>query len=341
MTRFRLLECLLIDNGCWKQYHNAEILPTGITVHSTDLAGSVLRRYVQPAAGQNFGLKDGDEEITADKMLQILGKNIYGNSWNRSGADVAPHAAIGKLADGTYAVCKTLDYTQPCWGAAFGPNGSYDGRVIVNGKKIPGGPLNVQFEMIEDGSAGNKEHCQMMYALAVEFCVYLCKLFPSIQIENIISHKEAHARGRGSAHGDPESYWKRCGTSYTMDGFRADVRKRLEQEEEINMTKQELDELLKQTKDDAKQEALAELRKEFTELWQKNYLAEMDSLSDNASGGWSEDARKWAVDNGIIKGVGQLPDGAPNYAWRMPLTREMYVTTEYRQHLAEEAESEG
>lgn len=267
MTNFRLLECLLVENGCYKQYHNNYILPTGITVHSTDLAGAVLKRYVQPVEGQSFGLKDGDRTVSANEMFSILGKNIYGNSWNRSGADVAPHAAIGKLADGSYAVVKTLEYTQPCWGAAFGPNGSYDGRIKVNGAKIAGGPLNVQFEMIEDGSAGDKNHCKAMYELAVDFCVYLCRLFPSIKIENIISHKEAHARGRGSNHGDPESYWKRCGMSYTMDGFRAEVKNRLE-DVLSDMTKAEFDAVLKERDEklEAKLEQICEkLSREYGE----------------------------------------------------------------------------
>ena len=270
MTNFRLLECLLVENGCYKQYHNCHILPTGITVHSTDLAGSVLKRYVQPVAGQTIGLKDGDRVVSAEEMFSILGKNVYGNSWNRSGADVCPHAAIGKLADGSYAVAKTLDFTQPCWGAAFGPNGSYDGRIIVNGAKIAGGPLNVQFEMIEDGSAGNKDHCKAMYELAVDFCVYLCRQFPSIKIENIISHKEAHARGRGSNHGDPESYWKRCGMPYTMAGFRAEVKNRLE-DVLSDMTKAEFEAVLKERDEklEAKLEAICDkLSREYGESLQ-------------------------------------------------------------------------
>lgn len=226
---FRLLECLLIDNDCYRKYHNDHITPSGITVHSTDKAGGILRRFVQPAAGQTTGLKDGDKAVTAAQMLSILGTNPNGNSWNRPGVEKACHAMIGKCADGSYAVCKTLDYTQPCWAGAFGSNGSYDGRVKVNGKNVAGGPLNIQFEMIEDGDSPSKAHCKALYELAVDYCAYLCLLFPTIKLENIVSHKEAHDRGRASNHGDPENYWKRCGMSYTMAGFRADVKAKLEQ----------------------------------------------------------------------------------------------------------------
>ena len=226
----RLLECLLVNNPCYKRYHTSVIVPEGIIVHSTDMAGGVLKRYVQPASGQTVGLKDGDKSVTAAKMLEILGTNIYGNSWNRSDAQGAVHAAIGKCADNSYAVVKTLDFTQPCWGVAWGAKGTYDGRKKTSSGVIASAPLYVQFEMVEDGKNPSTDHCKKLYNNAVDFCVYLCKLFPTIKIENIISHKEANARGYGSAHGDPEYYWQRVGVSYTMNGFRNAVKKKLEEE---------------------------------------------------------------------------------------------------------------
>ena len=226
----RMLECILIANDCYKKYHDSIITPTGITVHSTDAAGKVLKRFVQPATGQAFGLKDGGFDVTAAEMLQILGTNVYGNSWNRPGVQKAVHAMLGQIADGSYAVCKTLDYKNPCWAGAFGSRGSYDGRIKVDGQTVAGGTLNIQFEMIESPAGDNdKTHCRKLYELAVEFCVYLCVMFPTIKVNNIVSHKEANKRGYASAHGDPESYWSRCGMSYTMDGFRADVAEALEQ----------------------------------------------------------------------------------------------------------------
>ena len=228
----RQLECLLVNNECYQLYHDDYLIPEGIIVHSSDKAGGVLKRYVQPAAGQTKGLKDGEKTVTAAEMQRILGTNIYGNSWNRPACYGAPHAAIGKLADGSYAVCKTLDYTQPCWGVAFGSKGSYDGRIFVNGKKVAGGHLYIQFEMIEDGNSPSKSHAKALYDNAVEFSAYLCEMFPTIKNENIISHKEANARGYGSAHGDPEAYWKRAGVDYTMAKFRADVKAKLAEDEQ-------------------------------------------------------------------------------------------------------------
>lgn len=318
----RLIECLLIDNDCYKKYHNDSITPTRIVVHSTGVAGGVLKRFVQPADGQTYGLKDGDKIVTAKQMTGILGKNSNENSWNRPGVEKCVHAFLGKCADGSYAACKTLEYTQPCWGAAFGVNGSFDGRQIVNGRKIVGGELGVQFEMIEDGSSPSKAHCKKLYGLAVDYCVYLCKLFPSIDPDKIVSHKEAHDLGYASNHGDPENYWRRCGVNYTMNGFRADVKARLESQEDIDMTEEQLEQFVNGIIDER-----------FPGLWDQAYQRKMASLSDNDCGSWSRDARAWAIEKGIISGVGTLPDGTTNYAWQQPLTREQYVQIEYKQAL--------
>ena len=227
----RYLECQLVKNECYQQYHDDYLIPEGIIIHSTDKAGGELKRFVQPAVGQTKGLRDGDRTVTAAEMLRILGTNVNNNSWNRPNCYGAVHAAIGKAADGSYAVCKTLDYTQPCWGVAFGSKGSYDGRIIVNGKKVAGGHLYIQFEMIEDGNNPSKAQAKALYDNAVEFAAYLREMFPTIKIEDIISHKEANARGYGSAHGDPEAYWKRAGVDYTMAKFRDAVKAKLEEEQ--------------------------------------------------------------------------------------------------------------
>lgn len=81
------------------------------------------------------------------------------------------------------------------------------------------------------------------------------------------------------------------------------------------------------------------LDQQFHERWLREYNAKMKELSDNDSGKWSEDARQWAIDNGLIKGVGTFPDGTTNYAWQQPLTREQYATVEYRQAMREDGET--
>lgn len=220
------LECLLIENDCWKKYSGVAFEPTGIVVHSTDPASKVISRFVQPAPNQMYGMTINGENATADEMLAVLGKNKYSNDWNRSGKEVAVHAFVGELANGSLAVCQTLDWTMPCWGAGSGKNGSYNG--CYNGK--PKEPLYIQFEMIEDEkTATDHTYCKNVTDLAIELCADLMKLFPTIKLENVVSHKEAHARGYATDHGDPESWWKRHSTGMDMATFRGKVQDKLNQ----------------------------------------------------------------------------------------------------------------
>lgn len=64
--------------------------------------------------------------------------------------------------------------------------------------------------------------------------------------------------------------------------------------------------------------------------WQAQFEAMRKELQDNEASAWSKEARDWAVDNGIINGIGTLPDGTTNYAWEDFLTREQMVTILYR-----------
>lgn len=71
--------------------------------------------------------------------------------------------------------------------------------------------------------------CRRAYEAAVELFADLCRKYSLDPMKSgvIVSHKEGHARGIASNHGDPEHYWKGCGMSYTMDGFRKAVKQKL------------------------------------------------------------------------------------------------------------------
>ena len=269
---FRWLKCILVGNDCYKKYKNVKFRPVGVVVHSTAPAGRVISRFVQPASGQTDGMEIDGQAVNADQMLAVLGKNRYANDWNRSGREAAVHAFIGTIADGTYAVCQALPYTMPCWGAGSGKNGSYNGCY----KGEPAEPLYIQFEMIEDSKA-SAEHCKALYDVAVEFVANLMLQYPTIAIGNVVSHKEAHGRGCATDHGDPENYWKKAGTGFTMAGFRAAV--------------------------DARLDAL----KKAAEPAQPKH-----PFTDVPDAAWYSDAVQWAYENGIVKGVKPTlfkPDG--------------------------------
>lgn len=63
----------------------------------------------------------------------------------------------------------------------------------------------------------------------------------------------------------------------------------------------------------------------FKELWDEMRIG----LQDNDSGTWSEKARQWAIETGLIVGGGDN-NGQPNYMWADMLTREQAITLFYR-----------
>ena len=86
-----LKECLLIENDVYKQgIPITGGIPDGIVVHSTGCNNPNLCRYVNPVPSQSYY-----NEVIAD-----VGKNPYGNSWNKSGVGACVHAMIGLNASG-------------------------------------------------------------------------------------------------------------------------------------------------------------------------------------------------------------------------------------------------
>ena len=71
-----------------------------------------------------------------------------------------------------------------------------------------------------------KADFEKRYKNAVELAVYMSRQ-TGIPVERIVSHKEGHAMGIASNHGDPDQWWSLFGK--TMDDFRADVRNALAQ----------------------------------------------------------------------------------------------------------------
>ena len=84
----------------------------------------------------------------------------------------------------------------------------------------------LQFEICQ-GSNTDAEYYWQAIGVAEEYCAYLCRLY-GWGVDKITSHKEAHAAGLASNHGDPQSWMKYFGDS--MDKFRARVNSLLNKE---------------------------------------------------------------------------------------------------------------
>ena len=183
-----LHKLILTKNPCYTA--DRKITPKGIMVHSTGANNPNLKRYVGPDDG-------------------LLGKNIYGNHWNRTSQDICVHAFIGKLNDGTIATYQTLPWDHRGWHCGAGKNGSANNT-------------HISFEICEDGlkDAG---YFNKVYQEAVELCAYLCEMYSLDPLADgvIIDHNEGYDRGIASNHGDIAHWWPKYGKS--MDTFRADV----------------------------------------------------------------------------------------------------------------------
>ena len=163
--------------------------PAGIIIHSTGADNPNLKRYVNAP--------------------EICGENPYRNYFDRADSDVCPHAVIGKDKNGEVKAAKLLPWNVCCWGCGSGSKGSYNYA-----------PAYIQIEIAED-ALNDRAYFEDAFGLAADLCKRLMKNYPTIKPENIISHKEACARGYASNHGDPEHWLARFGKN--MDWFRGQV----------------------------------------------------------------------------------------------------------------------
>ena len=283
------LRCMMTNSTCYKETKPMTI--KGVLWHSTGANNPTLKRYVQPS----------DDDPNYDKLMSIIGKNIYGNDINhivRYGGGL--NAWIGQLADGTVTTLQTMPWNYRPWGCGSGENGSCNNGWI-------------QFECCEDGLQ-DSTYFNKVYEEACQLTAYLCGLYNidpygtvkvgNIQVPTILCHADAAKLGMANAHGDVLHWFPKHGKS--MDDVRADVAKLMENTI-IELPKEEEEEEMTQEK--------------FNEFM-NNYLLDLASQPANE---WSKDALKWAQDTGLMKG-----DYQGNLMPKKTLTREEFIVVMQR-----------
>lgn len=160
-------------------------------------------------------------------MLHSIGcpqpdaKKIYTN-WNRPDYDGAcVHAVIdGNAGD----VHQTLPWNHRGWHCGGAGNDTHIGVEM-------GEPECIKYTSGSSFTCSDHNRAAQVvsrtYNSAVQLFAELCEQYGLDPLTDIISHAEGHARGIASNHGDPEHLWEGLGLSYTMDGFRKDVRDRI------------------------------------------------------------------------------------------------------------------
>lgn len=131
----------------------------------------------------------------------------FTESWNKPNVEKMVHAFIGKDDDGNIIVRQTMPWNYRSWGCSSGKNGSFNNT-------------HIQFEICRD--LDDLEYSLNVYNIAIELCSMLINEFPSIKIENIVGHYEAHKLGYASNHADPGEWFPKFNKS--MDIFRNDVK---------------------------------------------------------------------------------------------------------------------
>lgn len=144
---------------------------------------------------------------------------VFADQWNKSGIEVAVHAVL--QADGTVYQCLPWNYRG--WHCAGSANNTHVGVEMTEPSQIKytGGST---FTVLDKAKA--QAQAKGTYETAVQLFAQLCTEYGLDPLGHgvIISHHEGYMQGVASNHGDPEHLWRGLGLSYTMDGFRRDVK---------------------------------------------------------------------------------------------------------------------
>ena len=144
---------------------------------------------------------------------------VFINNWNSASYDRACVHGFIDGNDGT--VYQTLPWNHRGWHAGGDANNTHIGVEMCEPACIKY-TSGASFTCSDTATA--KAVAKRTYEAAVELFAMLCKEYGLNPLTAIISHKEGHAKGIASNHGDPEHLWKGLGMSYTMDTFRQAVK---------------------------------------------------------------------------------------------------------------------
>ena len=188
---------------------------------------------IQSYLTNNPCYKTGRKITVKGLMLHSVGcpqpnAKVFVNNWNKPSFNSAcVHAFIdGNTGD----VYQCLPWNHRGWHCGSGGKGSGNNTHI--GVEMCE-PATIKYTGGSNFTCSDKATAQAAakrtYEAAVELFAYLCKQYNLDPLKDgvIVSHREGHARGIASNHGDPEHLWKGLGMSYTMDTFRAAVKAKM------------------------------------------------------------------------------------------------------------------
>ena len=204
----KLVQSYVTKNPCYKNNQNAKALydsgqdkrywtfqqrgPQGLMLHSVGCA--------QPSA------------------------SVFLNAWNNENYNTSCVHGVIDANDGTVYQCLPWHYRG--WHGGGSSNNTHVGVEMCESKYIKYTGVGANFTITDKAKA--QADCARAYLSAVELFASICKQYNLNPMISIVSHYEGGQQGIASTHGDPEHYWRGLGMSYTMAGFRADVKKAMQ-----------------------------------------------------------------------------------------------------------------
>ena len=220
---------------------------------------------------------------------------VFIRRWNKPDVEKCVHAFVAQDR-----VIQTLPWTVRGWHAGNGSSGRSANDTHLSFECCePAGHTYQGGEMEGYNAAANQDYFDRLYRNAVQLTAMLCQTFALDPLEPgvVICHAEGYDLGIASQHGDVLQWWPKHGVS--MDQFRQDVANAIGNDmEEDDMTQERFDELM------------------------EGYLARRAQLPPSD---WSQPARKWAEEQGILVGG----DGGEQH-YKSFSTREETVQMLYR-----------
>lgn len=164
--------------------------------------------------------------------------------WNRPEVLKSVHGFIGTSPDWNgVGIVQTLPWTHRAWHCGTGTKGTANST-------------HIGIEVCED-DLKNAVYFWQCVDVAVKLFAYLCKKFYLNPLEDgvIISHKEGHARGVASNHGDIDHWFKIY--KYSMNQFRLDVANEMKGESD-EMTQEKFNEMAENWQNERAKRAMSE-----------------------------------------------------------------------------------
>ena len=217
---------------------------------------------------------------------------VFCRQWNRPGVEACVHAFVAEER-----IIQTLPWNWRGWHAGRGERGSANNTHISFECCEPAGHTYQGGTMVGYDTEKNQRYFQHIFENAVDLCALLCQKYHLDPLEPgvVLCHAEGHQQGIASNHVDVLQWWPKHGV--TMDDFRQSVYQKLQKEEEEPMTQEQFNAMLEQA---------------LTQRGQK-------PPSD-----WSQTARTWAEEAGIVAGDGNGGNRYQSFATREETIQMLY-----------------